>query len=149
MIELPQNNLLCILERFDGMFFYSRYSIKPTRSFGNTSWIIYAWLIISSLWDLFSTIRLSITPSVFISEQFDVPMTLFRSPNELLLSVTSYLVLQKDINSFAQANTNMYKLLNIYLYVSIWCGSQQKFCSSMDCKAWTRSNSQEVDSWRS
>lgn len=46
-------------------------------------------------------------------------MTLFRSPNELLLSVTSYLVLQKDINSFAQANTNMYKLLNIYLYVSI------------------------------
>ncbi|KAJ6118040.1 hypothetical protein N7523_005791 [Penicillium sp. IBT 18751x] len=43
-------------------------------------------------------------------------MALLRLPDELLLSFTSYLVLPRDLNFFAQTNARLYNLLNTYLY---------------------------------
>lgn len=43
-------------------------------------------------------------------------MLLLHLPNELLQCIAEKLDLQRDINSFAQANTRLYNLLNTYLY---------------------------------
>lgn len=43
-------------------------------------------------------------------------MAFLRLPDELLLSVVSYLTLQREINSFARTNARLYNLLNTYLY---------------------------------
>src|SRR4051794_30119296 len=37
-------------------------------------------------------------------------------PNELLLSITEQLKLERDINAFSQTNCRVYNLLNPYLY---------------------------------
>ncbi|KAB8275207.1 ankyrin repeat-containing domain protein [Aspergillus minisclerotigenes] len=43
-------------------------------------------------------------------------MAFLRLPDELLLSVVSYLTLQREINSLARTNARLYNLLNTYLY---------------------------------